>query len=140
VDISDVIRALSPGTWFYISRTIRSGGRPTDGELIEALRAHDDAIPPEVRDYLANLLEGKVDRRGRPKVGKYVALNEANFLIFQVRYWETVATRAGRSDAKMAAYAKVAKIRGWRDGEVTRRQYHKARDLVRRETRRPVLP
>jgi hypothetical protein len=77
--LSDVRR----DSWFQISAAIKRGERPDAENLARALRGAE-AIPPSVRSYIAGLVDGSTERRGRPNTWTLEAhvdlFNKVSFL------------------------------------------------------------
>jgi hypothetical protein len=63
------LKDLREDSWLVISARIGSGEHPLKDHLAAALR-RGEAVPPQVQAYLADLLEGRLDRRGRPRKSK----------------------------------------------------------------------
>ena len=56
-------------SWSVLASKIRKREHPSKHHLAAALR-RGEAVPPEAQVYLADLLEGCLDRRGRPRESK----------------------------------------------------------------------
>jgi len=85
---------LSQLEWALIAQQIENGEDPDLNELATALRRGDDGVPRVMREYLAGLLDGSIQRkRGRKKdlsprrrmedmrLKYMVARYEANYLL-----------------------------------------------------------
>jgi hypothetical protein len=55
---------LRDHSWVVICARIRNREHPREDDLAAALR-RGEVVPPEAQAYLANLLEGRIDRRGQ---------------------------------------------------------------------------
>jgi hypothetical protein len=120
--------------WYLVERTIAQGGHPSKAEIMEALR-RQEPVPSNVQLYLAQLLAGEFDRRGRPKkVSEERKIWEAKYLLRRVERWERVfRIRMRVPDPRTRAYEKVAEERHWKDGGVTRRKYFDAKAILKDE-------
>ena len=64
----DLTKEFGPGSWREIERQIRCGDDPPMDELASTIRASTTVPPRVVREYIADLLEGKIKRkRGRKR-------------------------------------------------------------------------
>ena len=74
--------------WYLIERELAEGRYPDDDDLAAAL-LRPEPIPESVRLYLARLLRGELDRRGRPKASEEQTVWKAEYLRRRVEHWET---------------------------------------------------
>ena len=65
-------------SWSVICSQIRKREHPSKHHLAAALR-RGEAVPPEAQAYLADLLEGRLDRRGRPRNKRRSGLGPHSF-------------------------------------------------------------
>jgi hypothetical protein len=63
------IEDLKDHSWHVIVARIESGQHPPGHHLTTALR-RGEPVPPQAQSYIADLLDGRLDRRGRPKKTK----------------------------------------------------------------------
>jgi hypothetical protein len=119
---------LRSDAWLGISRAIGRGDHPELEHLVTALRRQEPHIPAEVQLYLAKLLSGEFDRRGRP-----VTPNKtwaAGVLVHSVASSQREFRARKARDPQEQAFEKVAKERDW-TLESTERNYRKALRLLR---------
>jgi len=69
----DILKVFGPENWQRILEKIHKDGWPTDESLATALRGNQP-IPQEMRDYIADRLDGTIKRkRGRQKDDSLIA-------------------------------------------------------------------
>jgi hypothetical protein len=71
------ITDLKDDSWFMIAMELKNGGNPNPDLIIAALMRGEDKVPEIAQTYIARLLKGEIDRRGRPrKNAQYETLND----------------------------------------------------------------
>lgn len=126
------LKDLRLDSWPTIASDLKKGLYPADKYLLVALRRHETSIPAEVQAYIADLIEGKIDRRGRPQQKPLQIWLDARFLVCRVNRWERVyRERTKAPNCKGLAYAKVAVERGWKSGDITKRKFSTAKKQFR---------
>lgn len=109
------ISELGKLAWPRIERTLEAGEHPRMGAIIDALRDEKTGpVPKEIRNYLADLLEGRKNRpRGRPTSSvseKFWAQSMRSYWAHRVFRWKRVIEkRYHQPDAYHAALEKVSK-------------------------------
>jgi hypothetical protein len=113
-----------------IERDLAEGRYPDNDDLAAAL-LRPEPVPESVRLYLARLLRGKLDRRGRPKASEEKTAYEAQYLRRRVERWERVfRIRARAPDPLTRAYERVAREEGWKNAGVAKRRYFEAKAML----------
>ena len=100
-------------SWASIVQEISKGGDPSKKHLIAALRRQEPSIPGEAQVYLARLINGEVDRRGRPVLTEDQKAIAAGYLVGRVdHWWRVFAVRYKTRNPKQRAFDRVADERG----------------------------
>jgi hypothetical protein len=79
---------LRDHSWVVICARIRNREHPREDDLAAALR-RGEVVPPEAQAYLANLLEGRIDRRGQRR-NKRRKWSETELMLLQMQMDEFV--------------------------------------------------
>ena len=137
--------------WRPIMDAIDRGQHPKPDEISAALCCPEPTIHADIRNYIARLLRGEIDRRGRPKKGnvkpkkEFVerSMNffegndvyqyfEASYLKRRVDRWHRVfRDRKHLSEPQNRAFEKVATEYGWRGGAAAARtRYYEAKEVL----------
>jgi hypothetical protein len=118
--------------WYRIAFAISRGWRPDKKGIIEALRRGEPNIPAEVQGYIADLLAGKI-KRGKPASPiDDQKLSDANALVRRVERWTSVFRhRHHATNPQQRAFERVAVEHRWKNGEVAKRNYQRAKQLRR---------
>ena len=73
---------LREDSWSVICARIRNDEHPREDDLAAALR-RGEVVPPEAQAYLADLLEGRIDRRGQRR-NKRRKWSEIQLMMLQI--------------------------------------------------------
>jgi hypothetical protein len=127
IKISD----LGDDGWLGILAKIRRGEHPKLDDLLAALRRQEPGIPGEAQLYLARLLSGDIDRRGRP-TSALTKTWRAGVLVIRVHRWHRVfRDRHHVPDPQRRAFEQVAVERRWKNAQTAERKYRQARSHLR---------
>src|SRR5438067_10259926 len=118
-----------PTSWFYIASGLRHGEYPEPKDLAAALRRLDKQVPAEVRTYLADLIEGRIDRRGRPATPIDEQICHAYRLAARVHELQRSYREKGDSAPKKRAFQTVAAEHGWTETSA-KKNYFRAKKLL----------
>jgi hypothetical protein len=114
--------------WSGIEWEIRRGRHPNRDDVIAALRLGDPRpLPADVQLYVARLLAGEIDQRGRQKHSSSRRQLVAHYLVRRVDRWHRVFRDRKRLPAPQAeAFKKIAAEYRW-DSATAERKYRAAR-------------
>lgn len=100
---------LADDSWYQIAALIGRGGNPTK-ENIEAALRRGERVPVQAQTYIADLLTGKIDRRGRPQIGFWDAnrMKTDEALIWRVAYWQSHLKARGEPSSQQRAFEEIA--------------------------------
>jgi len=102
---------LREDSWSVICARIRNDEHPLEDHLAAALR-RGEVVPPEAQAYLADLLEGRIDRRGQRR-NKRRKWSETELMVLQMQMDEFVH--------RYTLDMKSGRRRGARDRKVVQR-------------------
>lgn len=117
-----------------LSEQIKAANWPTDAHLADAIRMavfDGTRLHPAVLLFVADVLEKKADRRGKPAKRLADQRTEDIILIERFELLKREAAAAGLSAPAEAAYEKLARENGWADQGTARKHCHRARSRLR---------
>jgi hypothetical protein len=108
-------------SWYRIVALIKAGGYPKMEHLIAALKRGEEA-PVEAQTYLAHLLAGRIDKRGKARkqrTGAEQQLRDAA-LLARVEHWRQVFRTRNERGPLARAYGAVTQEIGRSRGHIER--------------------
>ena len=127
--MADLDELFGPEAWGPIQDQLRSGEDPQLTAIALALRGRQQ-IPHEVRCYIADFLEGKIQRKRGPKVDRSaLKMLRDMAILYHMDYWIEVCERAQRcgittpGGAYVTAREKVSKQTGISEGTLDKIYY-----------------
>jgi hypothetical protein len=127
------LKDIRPDSWRMITLAIKNNQHPKEMDLVAALRRQESTIPGEAQIYLARLINGEIDKRGRPKLSKLAHISYRLVLVDRVDRWCRVfKIRRKMRNPKQMAFNKVAEEYGLHTGGSTKKYYREGKKLLLR--------
>jgi hypothetical protein len=100
---------LADDSWYQIRALIGRGRNPTKENIAAALR-RGEPVPALVQTYIADLLTGQIDLRGRPQINFWDAdrMKKDEALIARVEHWRSLLKARGEPSTQQHAFEKIA--------------------------------
>lgn len=114
--------------WVWATKLLAEGGYPDDRRIAGLLRNPDvGSMPLAVASYVADVMEGKIDRRGRPRtVGKKAILKRAGDIGLIERVHALRKQFAADQAPVQRAFEEIASEMGLKGYESAKRAYERA--------------
>ena len=136
--MADLDELFGPEAWGAIQDQLRRGEDPELSAIVRALRGSQE-IPHDVRCYIADLLDRKIQRNRGPKVDRRASKVLRDMaILYHMHYWIEVCKRAQRREittpggAHATAREKVSKRTGIPESTIDNIYYYRRKGKKRR--------